>query len=163
MNTREVTLSAVIAAAYAALTLLLAPISYYQVQVRVADALLALTLLFGWPSIIGVTVGCFIANILGPFGLIDAIGGSIANLVATIIGWKLRKNKILSLVSMAVVVSAIVSSYLYALFNVPYLVTFVYILIGSLISIAGLGYLLLKALERTAKTESFETAVYPAS
>ncbi len=160
MNTREVTLSAVIAAAYAALTLLLAPISYYQVQVRVADSLLALSLLFGWPSIVGVTVGCFIANILGPFGLVDAVGGSIANLVATLIGWKLRRNKLVSLVSMAVVVSAIVSSYLYALFNVPYLVTFAYILAGSLISITGIGYVLLKALERTTRAIRLEAAVH---
>ncbi len=160
MNTREVTLSAIIAAAYAALTLLLAPISYYQVQVRVADALLALTLLFGWPSIIGVTVGCFIANILGPFGLIDAIGGSVANLVATLVGWRLRRNKPVSLVSMAVMVSAIVSSYLYVLFNVPYLVTFAYILVGSLISITGIGYILLKALEKATKAVRLETAIY---
>ncbi len=141
---------ALIASAYAALTLLLAPISYYQVQVRVADALLALSILMGWPSILGVTLGCFIANVLGPFGLIDAIGGSVANFIASLVGWKLRRNKFLALVVMPVIVSAIVSSYLYALFNVPYIVTFLYILAGSLVSISGLGYLLTKAIESTA-------------
>ncbi len=43
--------------------------------------LLPLTVLFGWPAIIGVTAGTFLGNFFGPFTLIDAIGGSLANLL----------------------------------------------------------------------------------
>ncbi len=144
----DVAMLAVIAAAYAVLTLVLAPISFYAVQVRVADALLALSVLMGPPAILGTTLGCFIANMLGPFGIVDALGGSVANLVATAIAWKLRDRPLLALGQMPVTVSLIVSAYLYQLFNQPFLVTFVYILIGSVIAIDVIGFALLKAVER---------------
>lgn len=143
---KNVALTSVFTAAYTVLTLALSPISFYLIQVRISDSLLALSIIFGPPAIVGSTLGCFIANLLGPFGIIDAIGGSIANLAATSIGWKLRKRKTIALFQMPLTVSLIVSSYLHGLLGLPILVTFLYLLIGSVISIDVMGFLLLKFL-----------------
>ncbi len=57
MNTRELTLTAVFAALYAAIVIVLAPISFGPVQLRLADVLIPFSALFGIPAIFGVTLG----------------------------------------------------------------------------------------------------------
>lgn len=70
---------AVIAALYAALTLAVAPIAYGAVQFRISEALTILPL-FCPEAIVGLTIGCFLANI--PSGLWDMFLGALATLVA---------------------------------------------------------------------------------
>lgn len=144
----SVAIASIFAALYSAITIALAPISFYAIQVRISDSLLALSLLFGPPAIVGTSIGCFIANLLGPFGIVDAIGGSLANLVATYLGWKLRRRRPLALAQMPFTVSLIVSVYLYELINLPLPLTFIYVLVGSVISIVVVGSLLLRLLSR---------------
>ena len=60
----RLTLAAVIAAAYAGLTLLLPIPQYGPVQFRVAEAMTLLPFLFP-EAIPGLAVGCFLANLLG--------------------------------------------------------------------------------------------------
>ncbi|MEM0267837.1 MAG: QueT transporter family protein [Candidatus Korarchaeum sp.] len=146
--TMRVAMTSVFAALYATITIALTPISFYEIQVRISDSLLALSLLFGTPVVIGTSVGCFIANLLGPFGVVDAIGGSLANLIAAYLGWRLRRRKVLALAQMPFTISIVVSSYLYELLGLPFPVTFIYVLAGSLISIVLIGSLLLKLLGR---------------
>jgi len=145
VDAKKVAETAIFAALYASLTILLAPISFYSVQVRVADMLLPLVLDFGLPLSIGVSIGCFVANMLGPFGLVDALGGSAANLIATLIALLLRrfgrKGEILASLELPVVVSLVVSSYLQFLLNLPFPITFAYILAGSLVSMTIMGFL----------------------
>src|SRR5665647_998773 len=83
--------AAVIGSLYAALTLLLSPISYGVMQVRISEALTVLAM-FTPAAIPGLTVGCFFANFLGPNGIIDAIIGSFATLLGAIGTYKLRKS-----------------------------------------------------------------------
>ena len=59
---------ALIAAAYAALTLLLAPISYGSVQFRISEALTLLPFYFP-EAVPGLTIGCVFANFFGGYGL----------------------------------------------------------------------------------------------
>ena len=54
----------VVAAIYVVLCLALQPLSYGAVQVRVAEALCLLPV-FGAEYIVGVVLGCFLANLLG--------------------------------------------------------------------------------------------------
>ena len=56
--------AAAIAAVYVVLTILFAPISYGEVQVRVSEALTVLPF-FTPAAVPGLAVGCLIANILG--------------------------------------------------------------------------------------------------
>ena len=61
---------------YAVLTIMLAPISYGPMQVRVSEAMTVLPALTS-AGIPGLLVGCVFANLLGPYGLIDIICGSL--------------------------------------------------------------------------------------
>lgn len=82
---------AVIAALYAVLTLLLAPFSFGIVQVRVSEVLCTLAL-FTPAAVPGLTIGCFIANIIGGNGIADVLLGSLATLIGCFGMYKLRKK-----------------------------------------------------------------------
>jgi uncharacterized membrane protein len=93
-RTRFLCETALIAAIYAALTLLLAPISYGPIQMRVSEALCVLPF-FTPAGVPGLFIGCVLANLytigLGP---LDIIFGSLATLIAAFLTWKIRnKNK----------------------------------------------------------------------
>ena len=83
---------AVIAAVYVVLCLALAPFSYGAVQVRIAEALCLLPV-FGTEYIVGVTRGCFLANLLGST-VIDAVFGTLATLLACLVTYKLRNVRV---------------------------------------------------------------------
>ncbi len=74
------TSSAIIAAVYAALTIVLAPISYGPVQFRISEALTALPFLMPG-TVWGVFIGCVIAN-LYTGSVLDIVFGSLATLLA---------------------------------------------------------------------------------
>lgn len=80
-TTKRIVRTAVIAALYAVFTLVLAPMSYGNVQFRISEIMVLLA--FFDPFYIGgLTLGCFIANVLGPNGIVDAIFGTIATFVS---------------------------------------------------------------------------------
>lgn len=85
-KTKTFALNGLIAAIYVALTLFL-PLSFGSVQFRVSEALCLLPAL-NKKTAIGVTLGCFISNILGaasglnPIGLIDSVVGTLATLLS---------------------------------------------------------------------------------
>lgn len=83
---------AVIAAVYVVLCLVLAPFSYGAIQVRIAEALCLLPV-FGAEYIIGVTLGCFLANLFGST-IIDVVFGTIATLLACLVTYRLRNVRI---------------------------------------------------------------------
>ena len=90
-NTQKLTLAAMVAAAYAVLSLLGAVfgITYGPIQVRFSEALCLLPFLFpvtAW----GLGVGCLIANLLSPYGLLDIVVGSLATLIAALITSRCR-------------------------------------------------------------------------
>lgn len=78
---RTLAAAAIIAAAYAALTMALAPISYGAVQFRVSEVLCVLPFFFP-ASAWGLFVGCVIANLISAAGPLDIIFGSLATLLA---------------------------------------------------------------------------------
>lgn len=90
-STRFITKSAVIAVLYAAVTLMLQPISYGLVQFRVSEAFMLLAALT--PSAVpGLFIGCLLANYFGGFGIIDILFGSIATLLAAAVTYMISRN-----------------------------------------------------------------------
>ena len=95
-NTLFLAQSAMIAAIYVVLTVILAPFSYGEVQVRVSEALTIFPV-FTPAAIPGLFVGCLISNILGGCILPDIIFGSIATLLGACFTYLLRnRNKFLA-------------------------------------------------------------------
>ena len=86
---RQITAAGVIAAAYVALSLVLAPITFGAVQCRVSEALTLLPVLSP-AAIWGVTLGCAITNGVGAatganfLGMVDLFVGTAATLLAAV-------------------------------------------------------------------------------
>ena len=88
---RKLVRCALVAAVYVVLCLALAPFSYGAVQVRVAETLCLLPV-FGPEYIVAVTLGCFLANLLGST-VIDVVFGTVATLLACLVTYALRKMR----------------------------------------------------------------------
>ncbi len=80
---KSIAYSAVIAAMYFALTMLLQPISFGPIQFRLSEALVMLPYIMP-ESVVGITLGCLLANCFSTFPLYDAIFGTLATLLAGI-------------------------------------------------------------------------------
>ena len=83
--------AAMIAAIYVVLTIVFAPFSFGEVQVRIAEALTILPV-FTPAAIPGLFIGCLIGNILGGALLPDIIFGSLATLIGALFTYLLRKR-----------------------------------------------------------------------
>ncbi|MHA1506585.1 MAG: QueT transporter family protein [Candidatus Asgardarchaeia archaeon] len=151
-----VSLSATFSALYFVLVYIFQPISFAIVQVRVADALIPLSIIFGRPCIIGVSIGAFLSNFYGGFGPIDIVGGTIANFIASYLAYKFKRNKVVATLLASITVSLIVGSYLSFLLMEPIYISIPSIFVGSFISINILGYLLLSILEKSDITSRLE-------
>ena len=90
-DTRQITLAAAVAALYALLTYSgsIFGLTYGPVQFRFAEALCVLPFLFPTAAP-GLFVGCLIANLLSPYGLVDVVCGSAATLIAALITARVR-------------------------------------------------------------------------
>ena len=88
---KKIVFSAIIAALYSTLTLLLAPIGYGVLQFRISEALTLLPLIFP-ESIIGLYIGCIISNLLSLYGIPDVVFGSLATLIAGLITYLIGKK-----------------------------------------------------------------------
>ncbi|MEM3617197.1 MAG: QueT transporter family protein [Candidatus Bathyarchaeia archaeon] len=152
-DSKDLALTVVFAALYAAGVIFLAPISFGIYQVRVADALLPLSVVFGMPVALGTGVGCLVANVYGGLGIIDVVGGSVANFVACVLAWLIGGESIVRrLVACfveTVTITIIVGGYLALIFNVPVEVGLFGIFIGSIVAINILGFAILEALNRS--------------
>jgi|TARA_B110000263_G_scaffold168419_1_gene146712 uncharacterized membrane protein len=145
MDSKQIALISIFAALYAIGVISLAPFSYGLVQVRIADALLPLSIVFGMPVVIGLSLGTFIANILNPanLGPIDIIGGTVTNFIATYVAWKIcGSNKVPFIVGIGcqiVIVSVIVGTYLSYLLGSTLIAGIGYLFIGTFLAVGILG------------------------
>lgn len=74
MKTKFIAVSAIIAALYIAVTYLIAPLSYGEVQFRIAEIFNHL-IAFNPRYMLGVVIGVFIANLFSPLGWFDLVFG----------------------------------------------------------------------------------------
>ena len=90
-DTRALARGAIIAALYTALTVLLAPLSYGEVQIRFSEAFTLLPVLMP-EAVPALLVGCLLANILGGCTIFDIVFGSLATLLAALCTRRLREK-----------------------------------------------------------------------
>lgn len=87
---RKLTLCAVVAALYAAITILTTPLSFGLVQFRLSEALMVLCALE--PIVgVGITLGCFLANLFSTVTALDAVVGTLATALACFWTGKCKK------------------------------------------------------------------------
>ena len=154
LNTKKLAVVTVFASLYAVGVVFLAPISFGIVQVRVADAMLPLAMIFGLPGALGLSLGCLVSNVFGGLGIVDIIGGASANLIACSLAWYIgRKGKgaqrFLGTVAITVDVGLIVGGYLSWLIQVPLEISILGVVVGEVIAVNLIGFPLEEAIRRS--------------
>lgn len=165
-DSRDLTLTSLFAALYVVINVVQSftvgnPTIYGPIQLRIADFMIALTVLFGWPMVYGVTLGCFFTNAYFFIGAPDVVLGPIANLIASCIVLLLRKRRMIACITAALPIGLIVGGYLWLFFRPPEILSVLpvwagmiaSIAISSLVAIAVLGYIVLKLLSRPSIIE----------
>jgi uncharacterized membrane protein len=154
LNTKKLAVVTVFAALYAVGVVFLAPISFGIVQVRVADAMLPLAMIFGLPGALGLSLGCLVSNVFGGLGIVDIIGGASANLIACSLAWYIGRKgrgtrRFLGTLAITVVVSLIVGGYLSWLLQVPLEISLLGVLVGEVLAVNLIGFPIEEAIRRS--------------
>lgn len=160
-DSRDVTSTAVFAALYIVINIVQSvtignPTIYGPIQLRVADFMIALAILFGWPLIGGVTLGCFVTNAYYFIGAPDVVFGPIANFVAAALVMFLRRRRLLACIVGALPIGLIVGGYLWLFFPPPevfgtmpgWVGMIASITVSSLVAVAVIGYMVLSILSK---------------
>ncbi len=154
---------AMIAAIYTVLSVCLSAISYGTVQIRVSEALTLLPV-FALGNVWGVTIGCFLTNVIGFFtganilGALDAVFGTAATLVAALLTYALRNVRLKGLPVAAVIPPVIVNAVVIGMelcvlinggFNpVVFWAQAVSVGVGQLLSCGVIGLIMVRVIER---------------
>lgn len=149
-----ITQAAVIAALYVVLTYLAAllGISSGAIQVRFSEALTVLPY-FIPAAIPGVTIGCFLANMLTGGAVLDIVFGTLATLIGCVGSYLLRKHKWLVPIPPIIANMFIVPWVLQTAYGVTdaYWYLMITVGIGEVISCYVFGMILLFALDKNKK------------
>ncbi|MBQ9696695.1 MAG: QueT transporter family protein [Oscillospiraceae bacterium] len=140
---------AVIAALYVVLTVVLAPISFGAMQVRLSE-ILAVLPMFTPAAVPGLFIGCLLGNLLGGAVIWDTVFGSLATLIGAAGGYLLRSNRWLvplPTIAANTVIVPFVLRYAYEV-NLPIPLLALYVAIGEIISCYLLGELLITLLQK---------------
>lgn len=150
INVLFLTQAAMIAAIYVVITLIFAPISYGEVQIRLSEALTILPV-FTPAAIPGLFIGCLISNLLGGCIIPDILFGSLATLLGAVFTYTLRKkSKYLAPVPPIISNMLIVPFVLRYGYQIPLPVPFLMLTvgIGEILSCGLLGIILYTALKK---------------
>ena len=148
-HVNALTRAAIIAALYAALTLLLAPMSFGLVQIRVSEAMTLLPILLA-EAIPALAVGCLIANVLGGCTILDIVFGTLATLLAAVCTRLLRSKPLPAMLMPVLFNGVIVGAVVHVAYtpSVPLLLCMLSVAAGEAVSCLILGPMMLRALDR---------------
>ena len=168
---RRMVFAAMIAAMYAALTLMLAPISFGNIQIRMAEAMVLLPVLFA-TSVPGVTLGCFMANLIGAMmglnilGYLDCVVGTLATVLAAVLSRKFAHVRYRNIPWLSVLMPVLFNGVIiglelaYALMPEAMLIGFVIfgfeVAFGELLAVGVFGVPLVRAFERAKIKERYQ-------
>ncbi len=165
-KTSTISKQAMIAALYTVIGFVLAPISFGAVQARVSEAL-ALLPVFGISNVWGITIGCFLTNLIGLatganiLGSLDIIFGTIATLIAGLLTYLFRNIRfrgmpVLSALPPVIVNAIVVGWELCIMINgefhpVIFTAQAVSVAVGQAISCCVIGLVLVRIIENNKR------------
>jgi uncharacterized membrane protein len=142
---KKVTKTAIIASLYATLTLSLSFMSYATVQFRLSEIMILLAFI-NKEYILGLTIGCFFANLIGPFGVVDILFGTTATLMSAYLVYAtskvLNKSKLSLIIASffpTVINSILIGLELNIFFKVPLKLAMLNVAIGEFVVITIIG------------------------
>lgn len=167
MRLRRILKLAVVAAAYIVLTVAFQPISYGDVQFRIAEVLVLLVF-FHADYALPLALGCAIANIPSPLGIVDVVFGTIGTITALLgIVLVARHQRRFGHRWLALAVAALfpalangifVGIELHLVYDVPFLAAAMSVAVGELAVVGVLGVPVFLVL---ARNEAFLAVIDP--
>ena len=156
MTTKKIALYALIASVYTVLSLVIAPFSFGQIQIRLGEALMVLCLI-DKDYVYALTLGCFLTNLIGVITgmdvmVLDIIVGTLATFIAGILTYHFRNIKtfgqpIFPLLWVAIINAILVGLELHFYLQLDLWANMLYVGIGEIIAVA-IGLLLFKPMKR---------------
>ena len=149
---KDVAINSLLASSYFVLVFVFSFLSFETIQFRIAEILLVLVLINPKYSI-GLIIGTLLANLqFSPFGIIDALVGSLASLLSIIMMITLRKKPLIALIFPALFNGLLVGTMIYIISSYQgiylYLFSFFLVFIGEFITLYLLGYPLYKVVNK---------------
>lgn len=152
---KSITNISIVAALYVALTYIFGFISFGEIQFRIAEILMLLCF-FNRKYTISLVIGCLLANLFSPYGIIDVLFGTLATFIACL-GLMLFNKKHLFIASLMVPIGNIIVGIEIAIINsftlIPALLTILWVFIGEFVVVCIIGVPLIKLLMKNDKFE----------
>lgn len=155
-KTQGIALISLIAAMYAVVTIF-APVPQYQaIQFRFGEVLNFLPFFFGPIGMVGLSIGCLVANAFSPYGLLDMAIGTLSTVFSGLavmgVGMVTRtihfkRNLFFALLVACLIISAMVGALL-AIYAVPFELGFATVLLGEITMTIVVGYPLALGMKR---------------
>lgn len=144
LNVKDIALNAIFGASYVALVFVFQFLSFDLIQFRIAEVLLVF-LLFNKRLTPGLILGTLVANIaFSPFGIVDALVGTLATIVAVVLMILFKKRPLISLIMPALSNGLIVGLMIYIMSfsetNIPFIVSFLWVFLGEAVVMYVIGY-----------------------
>lgn len=144
-QTKKVATTGLVASMYCVITLALGFISYGPIQFRISEILMFLPLL-GKEYILALTIGCFLANVIGPYGVPDIVFGTLATLISCILVYLtpkiLGKSKYTLFISSlwpTIINALIIGWMLYKFVGLPFILSAFQVALGEFVVVTILG------------------------
>ncbi len=148
ISVKLIVINAMIASVYAVLTLAISPIAYSEIQFRLSEIMVFLAF-YNKKYISGLTIGCIIANLFSPMGLLDVVFGTISTIIVCIAMY-LIKNKYLAALTGGAVTGLIIGGEIWYAYQTPYIINVFYVAAGEFVVLI-IGALVFTALEHNER------------
>ncbi len=156
LNTETVALTGVTAAVYMVATLAISPIAFGAVQFRLSEVMV----LLAWvnPAFVpGLVLGCALANMFSPLGIIDVLFGTFHTFCSVMM---ISRTKNMYLASVwPTIFSFIIGLELYLVYRAPFIVSTISVMAGELICITLIGCVIFSFIKKNgyimAKLQNF--------
>lgn len=149
-KTKKLVTTSLVAAMYAVLTLVLGAISYGPIQFRIAEIMVLLAFIkkdYIW----GLTIGCFLANVIGPYGAPDIVFGTTATFLsvyAIYLTGKVMKDKKYAILIASIwptLINAVIIGFMLNIFvGMPLILSMIQVGFGEFVVITIIGVPLYK-------------------
>jgi len=140
-STKMIAATGLVAAIYAVLTVMLAPISFMSVQFRISEVMILLAFISPEYSP-GLILGCAIANLFSPMGMVDVVFGTLSTVMAV---WGItHTKKLLPATLWAAAEGLIIGAELAYVFHMNYWLAAGSVALGQFVVVTIIGYPLFK-------------------
>jgi len=148
VSTKLLVVTAMIAAVYVVMTVGIAPLAFGPIQLRISEVLVLLAFI-DKRYVPGLILGCLIANLFSPFGMMDVFFGTTCTAAAL---WGITHSKTLFGASLwPVFCNAFIGVELYLLGVFPLFFGMFTVALGEFLAVSCLGYVIFRQIMKNPR------------